>query len=107
VCYPVGADGRVWVPLEAVDPLIAKGGFSLPKTIGKPIPAATIKLHHDDAAGCSYDSRQYSGDENGDVLVPAEAAAELSAHGFMPVAQGAMATPARAKPIAGRRSRKG
>jgi hypothetical protein len=107
-CYPVGSDGLVWVPLEAVEPLIAKGGFVLPKNNGKPIPAGWIQLHHDDAAGCSYDGCQYSPDEDGDVLVPAEATAELLAHGFAPMIQETLPGPLRrTKPLAGSRSRKG
>ena len=42
-----------------------------------------LKLHHENAAGCSYLGRQYLGDKNGDVVVPAEAASELTAHGFV------------------------
>lgn len=112
VRYRVGNDGLVWVPREAVEFLISKGGFVVAKTTTGPIlasgeagapgstqglrpsvratlerPAGMVKLHHDNAAGCSYDGRQYPGDENGDVLVPAAAASELLAHGFALVPQ--------------------
>ncbi|HEY3910383.1 MAG TPA: hypothetical protein VGM07_10870 [Stellaceae bacterium] len=91
--YRVDAEGLVHVPPEAVDFLISKGGFVLPKTSGaataqpEPIdakPDGLVRLHHGDAAGCSYAGRQYPSDENGDVLVPAPAAADLMAHGFVP-----------------------
>jgi len=98
-CYPVDADGLVRVPLEAVGPLIGKGGFAEPKTAGEMFSAGLLKLHHGDAAGCSYGGQQYPGDENGDVLVPAEATAELLAHGFVPVLQGATSTSRRTKPV--------
>jgi hypothetical protein len=83
--YPVENDGLVRVPLDAVGPLITIGGFILAKTGINAISAGSLKLHHDDAAGCSYASRQHLCDANGDVLVPAEATSELLAHGFVPV----------------------
>jgi hypothetical protein len=85
--YSVDSGGMVWVPLEAVAPLAAVGGFVLPKSDPAAASAGTLKLHHNDAAGCSYHGRQYFGDANGDVLVPAEAASELLAHGFVPVSE--------------------
>ena len=107
VRYPVDADGLVRVPLEAVGPLIGKGGFAVPKTTDDVVSAGMLKLRHDGAAGCCYGGRRYPGDENGDVLVPAEAASELLAHGFVPVLQGATPASKRAKPILGNRSTKG
>ncbi len=90
--YRVDAEGLVHVPPEAVGFLISKGGFALPKTSGaateRPEPGGAkagglVRLHHGDAAGCSYAGRQYPSDANGDVLVPAQAAADLMAHGFV------------------------
>ena len=107
VRYPVDADGLIRVPLEAVGPLIAKGGFAMPRTADDAVSAGMLKLHHDGAAGCCYGGRRYPGDENGDVLVPAEAASDLMAHGFVPVLQGATPASRRAKPILGDRSTKG
>ena len=78
-------DGVIQVPPEAVGSLTTIGGFVLVKTGNNAISAGALTLHHDDAAGCSYAGRQYLGDSNGDVLVPAEAASELLAHGFVPV----------------------
>jgi hypothetical protein len=107
VRYPVDADGLIRVPLEAVGPLIVKGGFAVPKTADDVVSAGMLRLHHDGAAGCCYGGRRYPGDENGDVLVPAEAASELLAHGFVPVLQGATPESRRTKPIMGNRSTKG
>src|SRR5580704_9674270 len=80
--YSVDNEGLIQVPLEAVGPLTTIGGFLLVTTGDNAISAGALALHHDDAAGCSYAGRQYLGDSNGDVLVPAEAASELLAHGF-------------------------
>jgi hypothetical protein len=105
--YPVDDDGLVQVPLEAVGPLTTIGGFVLAKTGVDVISAGSLKMHHDDAAGCCYAGRQYLGDANGDVLVPAEAASELLAHGFVPVLQEAIAASSRAKSSPSNRSTKG
>ena len=85
VRYLVDDNGSVRVPLGAVDPLTTIGGFVMAQTHDKAISVGVLTLHHDDAAGCSYAGRQFLGDSNGDVLVPAEAASELLAHGFVPV----------------------
>jgi hypothetical protein len=63
------------------------------------VSAGLLKLHHGDATGCSYRGRQYRRDENGDVLVPAEASFELLAHGFAPVVPRVTPVPGRAEPI--------
>lgn len=89
--YMVDNERLVRVPLVAVGPLITIGGFVLMKTSVDASSAGALNLHHDDASGCSYAGRQYLGDENGDVLVPAEAGSELSAHGFVPVVREAAA----------------
>jgi len=85
VRYPVDSDGLVRVPSEAVDPLTSKGGFAAQETSSEVVSIGVLKLHHENAAGCSYLGRQYLGDKNGDVLVPAKAASELIAHGFVSV----------------------
>lgn len=85
VRYLVNDDGLIRVPLEAVDPLTTIGGFVMAQTCDKAISVGVLTLHHDDAAGCSYAGREFLGDSNGDVLVPAEAASELLAHGFVPL----------------------
>ena len=82
------------VPPEAAVLLISNGGFALPKTSSAAAAPAQssnthanrlVRLHHDDAGGCSYAGHGYSSDQNGDVLVPAEAVAALMAHGFAPM----------------------
>src|SRR5487761_1002471 len=92
--YRVDGDGLVRVPREAVSFLISNGGFALVNTIAVAIvevqptnadPTPLVRLHHDDAGGCSYAGSEYPSDERGDVLVPPEAAADLAAHGFAPV----------------------
>ena len=81
VRYSVGNEGLVRVPFEAVGPLTTVGGFVLAKAGDDAIAVGALKLHHEDATGCSYAGLQYFADVNGDVLVPAEATSELSAHG--------------------------
>ena len=95
------------MPLEAVGPLTTIGGFVLATTSENAISAGALTLHHDDAAGCSYAGRQYLGDSNGDVLVPAEAVSELLAHGFIPVLEETIVASSRAKSAPNNRSKKG
>ena len=105
--YPVDSDGLIQVPLEAVGPLTTIGGFVLAKTGDKANSAGVLTLHHDDAAGCSYAGRQYLGDSNGDVLVPAEAVSELLGHGFVPDYEETMVASSRPKSASSARSKKG
>jgi hypothetical protein len=105
--YWVDNDGLIQVPLEAVGPLTTIGGFVLAKTNGNMISAGVLTLHHDDAAGCCYACRQFLTDSNGDVRVPAEAASEPLAHGFVPVLEETMLALARAKSSPSNRSQKG
>jgi hypothetical protein len=92
--YRVDVDGLVRVPREAACFLIGNGGFALANTTAAAIvevqpsnadPNPLVRLHHDDAGGCSYAGCEYPSDESGNVLVPPEAAAVLAAHGFVPV----------------------
>lgn len=94
--YRVGGDGLVHVSPEAVAFLVSKGGFLLTKTITavpketRPAaagPIGLVRLHHDDAGGCSYAGCEYHSDANGYVSVPAEAAANLMPHGFIAVSE--------------------
>lgn len=105
--YPVDGCGLVWVPLEAVDPLTARGGFAVLKAAGEPPSVGTLRVHHDDAAGCSFAGERYFPDRNGDVLVPAAAAGELSAHGFVPVLEKPTAALGRARAVRNKRFAKG
>jgi len=83
--YLVGPDGLVQVPRHAVGPLVTLGGFVLATIGNDTISSGLVNLHHDSAAGCSYAGRQYLGEANGNVIVPAEAASQLLAHGFVAV----------------------
>jgi hypothetical protein len=105
--YSVDKDGLIQVPPEAVGPLTTIGGFILAKDGGNTISAGALTLHHNDAAGCSYAGRQYLGDSNGDVLMPAEAASELSAHGFVPVFDETLVALGQAKSAPSNRPKKG
>jgi hypothetical protein len=105
--YSVDNDGVIRVPLEAVGPLTTIGGFVLAETGGNAISVGVLTLHHDDAVGCSYAGRQFLTDSNGDVRVPAEAASELLAHGFVPVFEETMLALSRAKSSPSNCSRKG
>ena len=76
------------------------------------IPNDMVKLHHEDAGGCCFDGRQYTGDCNGNVIVPAEAAFELLAHGFVQIVleqvqRAAASAPKSGKPASSNRSDKG
>ena len=106
--FLVDDKGLIHVPVEAVFPLTTTGGFLLAPTGGAAISVGVIKLHNDDARGCSYAGCRYLADPNGDVLVPAEAVSELLAHGFVPVFEQVMVmAAARAKSSPGNRSKKG
>ncbi len=105
--YSVDNEGLIQVPLEAVGPLTTIGGFVLVTTGDNATSAGALTLHHDDAVGCSYAGCQYLGDSNGDVLVPAEAASELLAHGFVPVFEETVEGVSRAKLSPRNRSKKG
>lgn len=105
--YPVDDEGLVQVPPEAAAPLIARGGFALSEVKNVAISLGKLRLHHGESAGCSYGGRRYPGDENGDVLVPAEAAYELSAHGFLPSPRGELPASKRAKRVLSNRSTRG
>ena len=102
--YSVDANGLVQVPRDAMEPLISVRGFVLVKTVNDTISVGSLNLRNDNAAGCSYAGRQYLGDANGNVIVPAEAAPELVAHGFVPIAD-EMAT-ARSRAISPTRYRR-
>ncbi|HEY1257773.1 MAG TPA: hypothetical protein VGF34_00880 [Stellaceae bacterium] len=87
--YCVDPDGLVHVPPEAVPYLTRVGGFAAVTADAAPRPEAEVaervRLHHEEALACSYGGRQYPSDANGDVLVPAQAVADLAAHGYVPV----------------------
>jgi hypothetical protein len=103
----VDKDGLTQVPPEAAGPLTTIGGFVLANNADNVVSAGVFTLHHDDAAGCSYAGRRYLGDPNGNVLLPAEADSELSAHGFVPFCEETMVAPSRAKSSPSNHSKKG
>jgi hypothetical protein len=106
VRYLVDNDRLIQVPLEAVGPLTTVGGFVLAKNSDNAISAGVLTLHHDDAVGCCYAGSQFLSDSKGDVRVPAEAASELLAHGFVP-AFDEMVALGRTKSPPSNRSKKG
>lgn len=79
----------------------------MPRTIDDMTAADLLKMHHDDASGCCFAGKRYFADENGDVLVPAEAAAELLAHRFAPVPRVTTSVAGRGKPLPAHRTVKG
>ena len=105
--YLVDGEGLIQVPLEAVVPLTTTGGFVFATINDAPVSVGVLKLRHEDAVGCSYAGHQYLGDSKGDVLVSAEAASELLAHGFVPVFENEVAATRRAKLSTTNRSKKG
>jgi hypothetical protein len=102
--YRVGGDGLVHVPAEAAFFLVNKGGFAVAKTtvaqvrggsLRAPLPDGTHstadpssreRLHHD--SGCNHCGSKHQGDQNSDVLVPAEAAGDLLVRGILPATRG-------------------
>jgi hypothetical protein len=105
--YSVDKDGMIQVPPEAVGPLTTIGGFVLANNGDNVVSVGVLTLHHDDAAGCSYAGCRFLGDSNGNVLVPAEAASELSAHGFVPVYEETVVASGREKSLPSNPSKKG
>jgi hypothetical protein len=86
---PYRADHRdpasVWLvdmPPEIARHFIHNGGFAMVNSPA-PAPAGMVRLAHPNGIGCSYGGVSYEPDEEGHVLVPAGAPAELAAHGFV------------------------
>ncbi|MBV9858750.1 MAG: hypothetical protein JO038_01390 [Alphaproteobacteria bacterium] len=65
----------------------------MPKNTQPTMPEGMVRLRHDTARSCTHDGRLYEADERGEFLVPAEAAAELGPHGFVPVSAAGRASP--------------
>ncbi len=53
------------------------------KTEKRGTPEGMARLRHPGGAGCSFAGREYRPEKDGSVLVPAEAARHLAAHGFI------------------------
>jgi hypothetical protein len=97
--YRVGGDGLVHVPVEAAFFLVSKGGFAVAKTTVAQVPGGSlraplpddiqsvaapssrVRLGNDITGGCSHCECTHQGDQNSDVLVPAEAAGDPQMHG--------------------------
>lgn len=86
--YKVAPDGTVEVDEGAVAGLVGAGGFSLIEE-EPAVELGKVKLVNadDPTAGVSFGGVSYQPDEDGIVTVPAEAAADLVSHGFVPVAE--------------------
>ena len=84
--FRVDNDGYALVPTEAVDALIATGGFTHPEPddeeAGPTAPEGSVLLYHPEGLGCSFGGVSYEPDDNGAVSVPAHAAKDLVTHGF-------------------------
>jgi hypothetical protein len=92
--YRVGVGDPLLVPAAVAFYLLKNAGFRMVKRsdVGGANPASRapysqvfVRMCHPAATSCSYGGREYRIDENGDVLVPAGAAADLMAHGFVVV----------------------
>jgi hypothetical protein len=84
--YPDGG-GRwlVDVPDAVAAHLLHVGGFAVAKKETAPAPQGMVAMRHPESIGCSFAGQTYEPDADGVVLVPAEAAAALAAHGFVAV----------------------
>lgn len=81
--FRVDNDGDVEVPEEAVGPLLAVGGFTVDEERDAD-PTGFVRLkHHDGASACSWGGSTYEAREDGSFAVPALAASDLLAHGFV------------------------
>jgi hypothetical protein len=82
---PYRAPGGPWLvdmPPEIARHFVHNGGFAMAQA-PQPVPAGMVRLMHPDRIGCSYGGVSYEPDEEGHVLVPSGAPAELAAHGFV------------------------
>src|SRR5271169_1366108 len=102
--YRVGGDGLVHVPAEAAFFLVSKGGFAVAKTTVAQVPEGSLRaplpdgirsaadpsslaILHGKTSGFSLGGCKHHGDQNSDLLVPAEAAGDILVHGFLPATQ--------------------
>ena len=92
--YRVAVDHLIHVPKGVASYLVNKGGFAAePETVAGETHRKTTdsaspllaRLHHACSATCNYRGCTYKADERGEVLVPANAVAELISHGFVAV----------------------
>jgi hypothetical protein len=85
--YRVDNNGDVDVDEEAVEALVAKGGFILDPAPPVEVPHGNIRVQHvsDPAAMCAHRGMEFALESDGSVIVPIEAVEHLRAHGFHPV----------------------
>ena len=93
--YRVGDDRVVLVPRTVAIYLVNNAGFcaaSRPdpeqaKSIALELqPPFLVRVQHPTATVCNYGGCEYRADEKGEFLVPARAVADLTGHGFIPLA---------------------
>lgn len=86
VRYRVDNNGAIDVPEEAAGPLMKIGGFVLANK-ETPIAAGFVRVARADGSGASFGGIFYEANPDGEIIVPAHAAVELAAHGFLPVGE--------------------
>lgn len=86
--YTPDADGVITAPDYDADALLAISGFT--EDLADPPPAGFVRVAapagetHDGTGTLSYGGVTYTIGADGNVIVPAEAAADLLSHGFTP-----------------------
>ncbi len=100
--FTVGDDGRTIVPASALTDIAAHGFIAVRvaapvavPTGGRPgdAPMGFAVLKAAPGASCSWNGHNFSADDSGHMIVPADAVAELAAHGFLPAPTEAPAEP--------------
>ena len=86
--YRVDNSGEVEMPDDAVEGLLAVGGF-VPSTpaSGQFVSVGDLLYANpnDPSASFSWGGVSYTADTNGNIAAPAEIGAQLASHGFLPV----------------------
>ncbi|MDI9846556.1 hypothetical protein QM467_00630 [Rhodoblastus sp. 17X3] len=87
--YRVHDDGTVSVPEQAVASLTAGAGFTLIEEEVAPAPSlGSIRLMGSPRAGCSWRGQAFAADDDGVIVAPIEAVADLIIHGFRVAEEG-------------------
>jgi hypothetical protein len=86
--YRVANDGTVMVDAEAVEPLVAIGGFSRVDPV-PPVEVAhgdvRVRNDRDPTGSLSWNGTSYEPDAAGIIVVPIESLTDISPHGFASV----------------------
>ena len=87
--YRGGADGTIFVPPEAAIPLEKEGGFAVvvEENAPKAPSLGPIKMKGQPCVGITWQGQSFTADATGLIVVPYEAVADLTPHGFR-VAEG-------------------